>query len=497
MDRPAIPQPNSAAEQPESADTTAVELRPTSSHSHYYLAAPTVASVMALSLPVILEQLTNAAVGITVTVIAGHIPGGPEAAAAGAAAVGVMSYLQWFAGLLNSAFAVGAGAIVARSIGARRPRVANRVAGTAITGAFLLSVALSVVLYLFASEITTAAGLVGLAHDFGTQYLQIMSITIALQTASMIGMGCLRGAGDTMSPMMISGAVAIVNMVASCSFTFGWLGAPVWGIRGNAVGTMLAYLLGGVATVCLLVWGRTPIRLKFRHFRVIPHVLMRLLRIGMPAWAEGMFLWVGQFLIVILVITRNDQAVGVDGATMAAHTAVLRIESLAFLPGFGFGMACSSFVGRYLGANRAEDALKVARLCTRLAVITMTVAALPMVLFPRQLLSLMVDSAAVVAIGFWPMILAGLAQPGFAISIAKGSALKGAGDTFWPMLSTTAGMVVVRVPILFLLAWLFSRWGMRGEALVAVWIAIFLDLNSRALFNWWVFSRGWWRHKKV
>lgn len=497
MARSSISQSDDAGEQSNVADATALELRSTSSHSHYYLPAPTVASVMALSLPVIMEQLAQATVGITDTMVAGHIPGGPSAAAAGAAAVGVMSYLQWFAGLLNSAFAVGAGAIVARSIGARRYRVANRVAGTAITGAFLISVALAVVLFFFASPITSLAGLVGLAHEFGTQYLQIMSITIALQTAAMIGMGCLRGAGDTVRPMIITGGVAVMNIFASVCLTFGFMGAPAWGIRGTAVGTMLAYLMGGVATVVLLIWGKTRIRLEARHFRVIPHVLWRLLRIGLPAWTEGMFLWLGQFLIVVLVITRNDRAIGVDGATMAAHAAVLRIESLAFLPGFGFGMACSSLVGRYLGAKRPEDAARAARLCTRLALVTMTVAAIPMVVIPGILLSLMVNSATVVAIGLWPMVLAGLAQPGFAISIAKGSALKGAGDTFWPMMSTTTGMALVRVPVLIVMVWLLGRMGLEGRALMAVWVGIFLDLNFRALFNWYVFSRGWWQQKTV
>ena len=42
---------------------------------------------------------------------------------------------------------------------------------------------------------------------------------------------------------------------------------------------------------------------------------------------------------------------------MAAHSAVIRIESLAFLPGFGFGIACSALVGQYLGAKRPEDAI--------------------------------------------------------------------------------------------------------------------------------------------
>lgn len=487
-----------AGEEPDSADLTAVA-SPGVLHARAKrpLVAVSARSVLFMALPAIVEQLIQAAVGLTDTIIAGHLPGDASTVAAASAAVGVMAYLQWLAGLLNSAFAVGATAIVSRSIGARRPRVANRVTGTALAGAFALSLVTALVLFLFAPQVSHIAGLRGQAHTYGTQYLHIMTITIALQAVGMIGLACLRGAGDTVRPMAITGAVAVINILTSSSFSFGWLGMPAWGIRGNAFGTMIAYLIGGVATMILLLGGWTQLKIQLRHLRLVPHILMRLLRIGLPAWMEGMFLWLGQFLIVIFVINANDAAVGVDGATMAAHNTVIRIESLAFLPGFGFGIACAALVGQYLGAGRPDEAAKAAKLCNRMAVITMTLAAIPMVLFPRKLLTIMVDSAPVVSLGLWPMVLAGLVQPGFAVSIVKGSALKGAGDTLWPMISTIAGMLLVRVPALMISVWVLTRMEYHAMGLVAVWVGIFADLNFRGLVNYWVFARGDWRKKKV
>jgi Na+-driven multidrug efflux pump len=127
----------------------------------------------------------------------------------------------------------------------------------------------------------------------------------------------------------------------------------------------------------------------------------------------------------------------------------------------------------------------------------MTVAALPMILFPHFLLSLVVKSPPVVALGVWPLILAGVAQPGFAIGISKGSALKGAGETIWPMIATIVGMFAVRMPIVIAGLWLMERQGMAGKALLAVWAGILLDLSFRGGFNWIGFARGTWRHKQV
>lgn len=481
----------------DSADPTAVESLPALAYERTALPAVTVRSVLMLAMPAIIEQIIQGAVGLTDTIVAGHIPGDERTVAAASAAVGVITYLQWLSGLLNSAFAVGATAIVSRSIGGNRPRVANRVAGTALASAFVVSGTLAILLFVFSRQVAGYAGLHGLARDFGTQYLHIMVITIALQAVQMIGMACLRGAGDTMRPMLVTAGVALVNIVTTSSFCFGWLGAPAWGIRGNAFGTMLAYLLGGIATMVLLLGGWSRIKLQMRHLRIVPHIIVRLVRIGLPSWVEGMLLWLGQFLIVIFVINSNDQALGIDGVTMAAHNTVIRIESLAFLPGFGFGIACSALVGQYLGAKRADEAERAAWLCNRLATVTMTIVAIPMVVIPHQMLALMVNSPPAVKLGVWPLVLAGLAQPGFAVSITKGSALKGAGETVYPMLATIFGMAVVRVPVLLASLYVCTRIGGPGLGLTAVWIGIFTDLTFRGFFNALAFRRGTWKHKRV
>lgn len=455
------------------------------------------AVVWRLAWPSIVEQLLAGAIGLTDTIIAGHLPGAETTRAAAAAAVGTMNYLQWFTGVLTAAFAVGSMAIVARSIGARRVRVANRVAGTSLSAAFCVGLIVAIFLFAFAPQVAHIAGLQGQAAIFGQQYLRIMVITIALSAAGQVGMASLRGAGDTVRPMLIMGAVAAINILTTSTLSLGLFGLPALGIQGNALGTMIAYLVGGTATMIVLLHGIGRLKLERRHFRIVPHVLLRVLRISLPSSLEQALLWIGQFGIVIWVIAPNDNAIGVDGATMAAHTAVLRLESLAFLPGFGFGIATSALVGQYLGAGRPAESRKAAFLTLRLAVIFMTIAAIPMVIIPAAMLSVMVDSSAVAQTGLWPMVLAGLAQPGFAVAIIMGFALRGAGATIWPMLSTIAGMFVVRMPIMIGALWLFKHYGHYNWGLTAVWIGIFADLNSRAVFNTIAFLRGSWQTVKV
>lgn len=450
-------------------------------------------SVMWLSFPAIIESLLQAVIALTDTWIAGHISTDPKVVSSASAAIGMMTYLQWFSGLMTAALGVGATAIVARAIGAKRPRVANRTAGTCLSAAFIVGLIVAAGLFLFAQQVADFCELHGLASTYAVQYLHIMTITIALGVTSGIGLATLRGAGNTVAPMVVTGLVAVTNLLTASTFTFGLFGMPAWGIRGNAFGTMLAFFVGGVATLSLLLSRRTRLKIELRHFKIVPHVLGRVLKIGLPSWAEGVLLWTGQFLVVKFAMNAHDD----QGVILAAHNAVLRVESLAFLPGFGFGIAASSLVGRYLGARRVDEAVRAAHIAKRLAVITMTLAAIPMVFAPRYMLSLLVTAPAVLTVGTIPMLIAGLAQPGFAYAICMSGGLKGAGETVWPMLSTVIGTFLIRIPILFVALEIFKRQGHPEYALIAVWIGIFVDLNFRALVTSIIFHRGKWKKIKV
>ena len=149
-------------------------------------------------------------------------------------------------------------------------------------------------------------GLRGLAADYGVQYLRIMSLTVCLQCAGQIGMACLRGAGDTVRPMVVTIAIFLINAVASPALAFGWFGLPAMGIRGNAIGTLLSFMAAGFVTFGFLTTRGAGLRLRRRHFKIIPHLLRRVLRIGVPSWLEGMLLWTGQVLIVVFVISPTD-----------------------------------------------------------------------------------------------------------------------------------------------------------------------------------------------
>src|SRR5258707_7725234 len=96
--------------------------------------------VLALALPALAEQIFNFLVGLNDTWLANNLP--KDIAPSATAAVGTISYLLWFIGLIVSAVGTGSTALISRAQGARHKRVANSVCRQSLSAALLLGVVL-------------------------------------------------------------------------------------------------------------------------------------------------------------------------------------------------------------------------------------------------------------------------------------------------------------------------------------------------------------------
>src|SRR5262245_12337888 len=105
---------------------------------------PLLRAVLVLALPALAEQIFNFLVGLNDTWLANNLPkeGGRDIAPAATAAVGTISYLLWFIGLIVSAVGTGSTALISRAKGARHKRLANSVCGQSVSASLVLGILL-------------------------------------------------------------------------------------------------------------------------------------------------------------------------------------------------------------------------------------------------------------------------------------------------------------------------------------------------------------------
>jgi putative MATE family efflux protein len=439
--------------------------------------APRSRKVLAVAWPVVVTNLLQS-LALTVDLIfVGAL--GPEALAA----TGVATQVFYVGMTVSSGLAAGATALVARSIGGADEAGANRATTTALVLALLLSLPLMAATYFLDAPLLRLMGAEGDIVASGALVLGILALGIPGNMLIVTASGAMQGAGDTKPALWVGIGVNVVNLVLDWLLIFGNLGFPRMGLAGAAVATAISFTAGGAAFLWLLWRGKRPVRvsgagLAFRQ------TAPRLLRVGAPAGLEQLLLSLGFTAYLILILQFGAEA-------LAAHQIGLRVQSFAFMPGFGFAAAAAALVGQGLGRGSPEEAESNGWTAIWMGLAVMLLMSGIMFVLAEPLAGLFTDDPEALRLGvLWIHVLV-FAMPAIAFHFSAAGALRGAGDTRWPLMVSFAGLWLVRLPVAWLLG-VHYGWQMYG-----VWAGYMIEYYARAVVTTWRFKRGKWKTMKV
>ena len=156
--------------------------------------------------------------------------------------------------------------------------------------------------------------------------------------------------------------------------------------------------------------------------------------------------------------------------------------------GVGFSIAVSVLVGQQLGAGSPANARLVALRALRLCVVVLGVPGLVLALNAKAVALWLTGDAEIARLTVMAIYAFTAVLPMIAVEFCIGGALRGAGDTRFPLLNVLAGLFVVR----FGLAWLLSRAGFSIEWIYATLVA---DYSVKSSLLIWRFRSGRWMQK--
>lgn len=440
-------------------------------------------TVLLLALPVLCEQVLGFLVGFYDTWLSGRI------SAEATAAVGLAAYVGWLASMLFGLVATGTTALVARHWGAGETDQANRVTNRSIALAGLAGLGVYGLVYLLAPVM---AGLLEMQGETGrivVNYLRIDGIGHVVTGMTLAAAAAMRGAGNMRTPMFVLGFVSILNAVVSTVLVFGVGPLRPWGIDGIVVGTLVARIGGGVLMLLVLLRGVGGLRLVPGELRVRGATGRRILSIGGPAALDGLLTWIGQFLF-LMIIARLESG-GRSSSTFAAHIIGVRVEGITYLPAVAWGAAAATLVGQSLGAGLPQRASRAGHAAARQCGVLAVVIGLVFLVTAPGLFALMHSEAEVTEIGIRPFRMVAFFQLPLALSIVYVAALRGAGETRYPLMVNMLGVFGVRLPVAGL-AGLVLEGGLMGA-----WIGMCADVTLRAALLLVKYYRGNWVQTQV
>ncbi len=451
-------------------------------------------AVWSLALPVLAEELLNYLVGTTDWLLAGRFITGIETAAA----MGLMVYVLWILPTLFSFIAIGTTAVVARHVGAGENAMARSATSQALLLGFVWSLAVMALSFGGGKLFISAVQLQGEAARLAGSYLWIVSFAIPAIMLEQIGTAALRGAGDTITGLIARVAVNLVNMFLSAALVVGFGPFPKLGWEGLAIGTLAGHLVGGAIILFALWRSRCVLCQREGSFVWNQHLAWRILRIGIPGGSDACSIILCH-MVYFAIIGRSGVA------ETAAHSLGLQIESLSFLPGTAFQVAAATLAGQSLGAANPRRAWLSVATCCFWGVVVMGIASITYYHFGEQIAEFYFGgSSPTTQLTGQLMKIVAIACPCLAALMIFSGALRGAGDTRFPLLFTFIGLVGIRLPLACYLAWdevpiplLDIVIVGQGLGVKGAWWAMVSDVALRSALLGTRFFQGGWLQTKV
>ncbi|WHZ22070.1 MAG: MATE efflux family protein [Nitrospira sp.] len=425
-------------------------------------------SVMTLALPVTVSSLLQRTEGIVAVFLVGGLGAIPIAA------VGLGQLLAFIATTLVSGLSVGTNVIVAQLWGARRHEEAGQAARHFLGLSLLVSlglVTLGLTLNHLVMELLGAQSeVITLALPYSTLIFLVIPFTVFLQVLSSI----LQGTGDTKTPMYAMIVVNLLHIAVAYPLIYGRWGLPALGVKGAAVAVGIAEAIG---SLYLLARCR-PILRGSKRFRL--DLVRTIWQVGAPVSGERIVQQAGILLYTKIVLIYGT-------VSYAAHQVGLSIESLSFLPGYGFAIAAATMVGQSIGAGKYTRAKLENWEANRMATVIMSGMGILFFFFPYALLRAFTDDEAVIELSTVFLKIVALLQIPLALTMVLAGSLRGAGDTRFIMIATMVGMWGVRIPIAFVTGY----WLTMG--VFYVWLAMIADWTLRMVLMLWRYRSERWK----
>ncbi len=426
-----------------------------------------------LAFPSILGNLSFTIVGLTQTRVVGSL--GPEALAAVGAGQRIFFLMQ----AIMMAVSVGTTALVARSWGAQQLDEANRVTAASLALGASLAIPTTILVFLFAHPLAGVFGLDPDAHALAATNIRWLSLFNLAYAVTAIISAAMRAAGDAWTPLWIAGGINLLNIPLLYTLAFGYLGFPALGVAGVAIASGLAFTLGAIVLVAIWRSERGILKGSSRGWYSRER-LRRLLDVGYPATVEQ-FVFQGGFILFLVLIGNfyGTQA-------FAAYNVGVNVLLAAITVGFGFSIAGSTLVGQHLGAGDPDAAARSGWRCMLLAIVAMGSIGLVVMLFAEPLVLFFTTDPDTVILTVQFIYLLGAMMPFMAIDWSLAGALRGAGDTRFPLIATMVALIGVRCGLAGLATYL---------ELDVVWVYATLmgDYLVKASMLFWRFKQGRWK----
>ena len=296
------------------------------------------------------------------------------------------------------------------------------------------------------------------------------------------------GRGHTTTIMVVNMLGTLINIVLDYLLIFGYGGFPRMGIDGAAIATAISF-----SAIALMYVGHMALTQRRSPYclwsgrRFDRELFGRLIRFGLPSGVQQ-FLDIACWSTFIQLVGR----LGKD--ELSATGLAFNLNSLAFIPMMGMGIAVTALVGQRIGEARPHLAVRTTWLAFGVAMIYTVLLAAVYLFAPHVILKpygITESQPGVEQLVLFLLKLMAVYSLFDAAAVIFSAATRGAGDTLFAMLlSVSLGIVFLVLP-----TFVAAQYGREG--FVYAWYAVAVFLFMSAVGFMARFQQGRWKSMRV
>ena len=429
-------------------------------------------------LPVLFEQLMVAGLGIADTFMVSFLG---ETAVAG---VALVSRIDNFAKQFFVALAQGGSVVLSQYIGAKdlfKSRVSLK---NNIT--IVVSIGLSVMLLMVIFKNQVLNLFFGGAEQnvlaISSTYFTVTAFSYPFVALYYACSAAFRAMGESKIPFIASIIMMSINLLLKFIFIF----KMDLGVTGAALSTLIAMALVGFWLLIMLKSHNNKVFIdKIFKFDFNKKIAGQILSVSVPNGIEQGMFQLGALLIAGLVS-------GLGTAAIAADSIARSVSPLLHSMGASFNAVMMTVIGQCMGAGKSDEADFYTKHILKLDYLFTFINAILFLLILKPMISAFNVSSEAHTFAFQIMLLYTVGTISvYPLSFALASALRGAADTKYVMMISTASMFLFRIGAAYIFVHLF-RLGVLGT-----WVAMVLDWVIRTMIFVFRFAKGKWKLNKV
>ena len=383
-----------------------------------------------------LQQLYN----MVDSFVVGKYVGDSALAAVGVGFPVIFMFTSLFMGLSN-----GGTVVIAQFYGAGRMDRVRDAVDTIYTSFVCAAVPVTLAALLAVKPMLWLLRVDESAYHEAWVYLMVVCAGLMGTIGYNLNAGILGGLGNSRSTLLFLSIAAVMNIFLDFALVL-WADM---GVLGVALGTIISQAFSWLFGIFFINRRYPQIRIRPFCRRFDRELFRQIMGIGLPAGIQMSLVAVGSMVIMSKVNSYGE-------AYTAGYNVGYRLDQLAFLPVQSLSNAVTAFVGQNIGAKRLDRARRGVRVTVGSAVVwslAMTALLIPCGPFFISIFSqtpAVIDAGAAYLQGIMPFYAL------FAVFFTLNNAMRGAGESVFPMVNTILSLILLRVPSVYLMAAYFG-----------------------------------------